>query len=292
MPFIQSSPSRHSNVADIRRKKCRVRSARNEVVLGDKLIEFRCGHCVVPPVNEFEKEEDVTLSVVEVDSAGGGLVRHRLQEQNASWHLDPPCRHGIANGEENLDDMLDAGILVQANIVSRKQRCETYCSSTLIHDRFLSVPSGLVVYGKDTPPASTANTISVHSRIAIVLRCAPVKPAAVFRFSQARCRSMQHSGAATRRGCGDERNRPACPEWNGVPSGRPRDDDQRQCLRIMRTLARSLQQQPTFPGDCDQDWDTLGTLRQPSDRTSKNVPPCQFSRTRQYRNPDQVKFGR
>jgi hypothetical protein len=62
-----------------------------------------------------------------------------LQEQNASWHLDPPCRHGLANGEENLDDMLDAGIPAQADIVGCKQRCETYCASTFMHDGFLSV---------------------------------------------------------------------------------------------------------------------------------------------------------
>src|SRR5260370_934038 len=139
MPFIQSSPSRRCSVAGRRWKKCRVCSARNEVVLGDKLIEFRSAQSVVPPVNEVDKEEDAALSVVQVDSAGGGLVRHRLQEQNTSWHFDPPCRNGLAYVKENLDDVLDACILAQSDIVGRKQGCETYCSSTLVHNELLSV---------------------------------------------------------------------------------------------------------------------------------------------------------
>ena len=92
----------------------------DQVVFRDKLVEFRSGQSVVPPVNEIDKEEDVTLSVIEVDSAGSSLVRHGLQEQNASWHFDPACGYGLAYIQENLDDVLDARILAQADIVGCK----------------------------------------------------------------------------------------------------------------------------------------------------------------------------
>jgi hypothetical protein len=110
-------------------EKFRVRCPPHKVVFGHELIELGSGEHVISAFDEVDKEEDAPFPVVQVHRAGGRLVWHGLQQQNASWHFDPSCSHSLANVEEDFDDVLDACVFAQANVVTCKQRLKSYRTS-------------------------------------------------------------------------------------------------------------------------------------------------------------------
>ena len=112
---------------------------RDQVVLGDKLIEFDGGQAVVPPFVEDDEVENLQLAIVQVDCTGRGIVWHSLQQQNSPRHLNPARRQPLPEGEKDFHHVFDMGCLAQPNFLCCKQRFKTHCSSALRHHVFLLI---------------------------------------------------------------------------------------------------------------------------------------------------------
>src|SRR5882724_3856741 len=108
-----------------------------QVVFDDQLLKFRCGQAIVTSVLEDHKVEDLPFTVVQIDRSRLGIVRDRLQQQDAPWHLQPSRCDCLSDVQKYFDCVFDTGPLAQANVLGCKEWCKAYCSSAMRHDVLL-----------------------------------------------------------------------------------------------------------------------------------------------------------
>ncbi len=114
-------------------QETRVFREAEQVVFGQELREV-LDRKVFVVFFEFEEIELLPLSVVDVDGAGGGVFRMDLEEEDASWHLNPSCGDGVSHLQKGTNGSVDIGFGgTESQLGKRVKRVRDNCSFASLH---------------------------------------------------------------------------------------------------------------------------------------------------------------
>src|SRR5205814_6568894 len=92
-----------------------------QVVLGQKLLEFSCGQRIFTALLEYREIELMLLPVIQIDRSRFRNPGDVLKEQHAVRHLNPACGDTLADCQKYFQHVRNIGVLGQAKFFDFEQ---------------------------------------------------------------------------------------------------------------------------------------------------------------------------